>query len=282
MSSVAVGVLVASLLNGLRHGFDIDHLAAIADITGAGSDRRRGLVAATVYALGHALVVLVLGLAAVLLGAQIPTGIESAMTRVVGGTLLLLGLYVVYSIVRYRRNVRLHSRWTLVRAGLRWLWGRVHRSFLVVIEHEHAHAHEFGFMHSHPPEELSAATPDPPPTGPSVHSHPHAHVGIQSQDRLKGYSLAGALVVGMLHGVGAETPTQLLLFATVAGTGSNLLGVMVVGAFLLGLVASNTLMAIVTSFGFAEGRRLPILYMGLATITAVFSLAVGTAYLFGG
>ena len=80
---------------GLRHGVDWDHLAAIGDLTSSGAGRRRSLVLATLYAVGHAVVVVVLGSLAVLAGDYIPATLDSLMGRIVGVTLLLLGGYVL-------------------------------------------------------------------------------------------------------------------------------------------------------------------------------------------
>ncbi len=57
-----------------------------------------------------------------------------------------------------------------------------------------------------------------------------------------GYGSTSAFVVGVIHGLGAETPTQLLVFllaANLGGTGAGLLGLLM---FILGLLVMNTLM----------------------------------------
>src|SRR5438445_12698843 len=84
------GLLIAAFLFGFRHGIDWDHIAAITDITGSQDDRRKSVEFGTLYALGHALVVLVLGLIAVLIGEKLPGSVHNVMARVVGVTLLVL------------------------------------------------------------------------------------------------------------------------------------------------------------------------------------------------
>jgi len=280
MDGVAIGVLIASLLNGLRHGIDLDHIAAITDIAGSQTQRKASIVLATIYALGHALVVLALGAAAVLLGARIPNAVDSFMGRVIGATLIVLGVYVIYSIVRYGRNVRLQSRWTLVGRGARALWTKIRpdEPSHVVIDHEHEHAHDG--MHGHSHDEPIQAVSGSVMVKANTHVHRHRHVAVLPQDPFARYSKLGAFGIGMLHGVGAETPSQLLLFITAAGVGSKAFGLAVVVSFLVGLVASNTMVAIASALGVTEGRRLPAVYVGLAGITAAFSLFLGTAYLF--
>src|SRR6266508_949983 len=89
-----LGLLVAAFWFGFRHGIDWDHIAAITDITSSQEDRRQAILFGTLYALGHALVVLTLGILAIVVGENLPAGVDNVMTRIVGVTLLLLGVYV--------------------------------------------------------------------------------------------------------------------------------------------------------------------------------------------
>src|SRR5438552_11669962 len=93
-----LGLLVAAFWFGFRHGIDWDHIAAITDITSSQEDRRHAMLFGTLYAFGHALVVFVLGSVAILLGAHLPAGIDKVMPRIVGVTLLFLGVYVFVSL----------------------------------------------------------------------------------------------------------------------------------------------------------------------------------------
>jgi len=65
---------------------------------------------ATLYALGHALVVFTLGFAAIALSANLPKSVDGVMERFVGATLIVLGLYVFYALVRHGRDFRMRSR----------------------------------------------------------------------------------------------------------------------------------------------------------------------------
>jgi high-affinity nickel-transport protein len=81
----------------------------------------------TLYALGHAVVVVALGLAALSFRALLPDWLDPLMGRIVGVTLLVLGFWVMYSIYRYARageTFRLRSRWMLVFDGVRYGWRR--------------------------------------------------------------------------------------------------------------------------------------------------------------
>ena len=94
---------------------------------------RQPVILGTLYALGHAFVVAVLGLAALLLGAALPDWIDPIMGRIVGFTLVFLGVYVFVSLYHYARHggeFRLRSRWMLVfdtaRSGWRRVQARIH------------------------------------------------------------------------------------------------------------------------------------------------------------
>jgi high-affinity nickel-transport protein len=281
MDGAIAGVLVASLLNGLRHGVDVDHLAAISDFSGAQTNPKRSLVLSTAYASGHALILIALGAAAVLLGARIPTGLDVFMGRLIGVTLVALGTYVVVSVLRNGRDFRMRSRWSLigdfVKASRETLNPR--RTETVVIEHQHDHDttghHEYVSGLSEPTSTSSVAVAT------RTHTHIHTHVGTMPIDPLPPVGTTTAFGIGMLHGVGAETPTQLLLFVTAAGVGSNVIGLALVLVFVAGLFIMNTAVAIASTFGFAGGRRLPTLYMTVALVTGIFSLLVGSAYALG-
>jgi hypothetical protein len=108
-------------------------------------DRRPGLLAGqaeairlgTLYALGHAVVVVALGLAALTFSTLLPDWLDPLMGRIVGVTLLALGLWVMYSIYRYARageRFRLRSRWMLVFDAARYGWRRFQAWF-------HGHEH---------------------------------------------------------------------------------------------------------------------------------------------
>lgn len=281
-----IGVALTAFLFGLRHGFDVDHLAAITDITGSTPTARRSLFLSTLYACGHALVVLALGTAAIVAGAKIPAALDSAMGYVVGATLVGLGVYVFYSLVRYGRDMMVRSRWMLVLWGLRrtWRWLRrldPGRGELVEIEHEHEHESSGHHDHGSVPGGLPGASAAVA-VRTRTHRHAHRHVAPMPPDPFSGYGPATAFGIGMVHGVGAETPTQVLLFLTAAGISGNAGGLVLLVTFLAGLFASNTLVALGSALGFLGSQRRSWLFVVLASVTGVLSLWVGASYLLGG
>jgi high-affinity nickel-transport protein len=92
------------------------------------AEQRRAIVLGTLYALGHALVVLILGLLALSFGAVLPGWVDPIMGRIVGVTLVALGIWVFVSLYHYARHgeaFRLRSRWMLVFDGVRYAWRRL-------------------------------------------------------------------------------------------------------------------------------------------------------------
>ncbi|MEY2402921.1 MAG: hypothetical protein QOD38_472 [Acidimicrobiaceae bacterium] len=269
-----IGLLATAYGFGFRHGIDWDHLAALADITSSQATPRRSMALATFYALGHGLVVLALGLVAILLSAELPDSVDRAMEHVVGATLLLLGVYVLFALARHGRQFRMRSRWMLVISGLRRL--RHRRVETVVIEHDHEHAEDAAHGHTHAHAHVLAGGPSH-----DVHRHVHRHVAPVPDDPFTTYGRPTAFFIGMLHGVGAETPTQVVIFLTAAGVGGTGAGMALLLVFLAGLLSANTVVALAGTFGFLGSTKNWPVYVCVSILTAVSSLVIGSLFLFG-
>jgi hypothetical protein len=246
------------------------------------SEQRRALLLGSMYALGHAFVVAVLGTLALLFGAVLPDWVDDVMGPVVGATLLFLGIWVFVSLYQYARHgheFRLRSRWMLVfsgvRRGTRWVRRR------------------FGTGTSG--AGTAVATLDPPNQGdPSDldaamwhhghHGRPGHHHHVRPEhddDAFMNYGRATAFGVGMIHGIGAETPTQVLIFLSAAGAGGRGAGILVLLAVIVGLLSSNSLITLGSAMGFLKASTNFPLYATVAVVTGVFSLVIGTIFLMG-
>jgi cytochrome c biogenesis protein CcdA len=282
------GLVLTALGLGFAHGIDWDHLAAITDITSSQEERRVSLLYGTLYALGHALVILVLGALAILAGEHLPKGIDSVMTRVVGVTLLILGVYVIYSLIRHGRDFRLRSRWMLVfagvRRGTRWVRRRVgDRSRSV--EGRALEATDVGssVLTMERPELVPGDAADPALWHHGHHGQRghHHHKRPERDDTfVQNYGKGTSFSVGMIHGIGAETPTQVTLILG-AATSAKAVGIAVLFAFVIGLVASNTVIVLGTTFGFLRASKNFPIYATVGGIVGVFSLVIGTVFVFG-
>ncbi len=274
------GLMTTALVFGLRHGIDWDHIAAITDITGSQETTRKSLLYSTLYALGHGLMVVVLGAAAIFAGEFLPASVDSFMERLVGLTLIALGLYVFYTLARDGRNFRMRSRWMLLlgaaRAGIHRLQQRGEPTTILI---EHEHEHPIDEDHPHPLELRSGRAAVA--LAQRTHRHRHVHHAPMPQDPFINYAPRTAFGIGALHGVGAETPTQVLLFVAAAGVTGKLGGFLMLFAFVVGLLISNTAIAIAGTLGFKGADRNFGVYATIAVVTATVSLALGLLFVFG-
>ena len=281
LQSTAFG---AALIFGFRHGFDWDHIAALTDLTGSQTTSRRSMWLATLYALGHAAMVLVLGTAAILFASRVPEPVDLVMERFVGATLIGLAAWMVWTTVTTRGAPPLRSRWMLlIDAAHRILDRRRGAGEVVVIEHSHRHDHEQP-MHEH--EHLHGELAGPEHRHAQLdtvveHRHVHRHVAVMPADPFRRYSGRSAVGVGLLHGVGAETPTQVLLFAAAANASGRPTSIALLGCFVVGLLVSNTVVAAASTFGLRRLLAHRYVGLGLAVVTATFSLVVGSLLLSG-
>jgi high-affinity nickel permease len=242
MDFTSLVVIGNALVLGVRHGVDWDHIAAIADIVGtAGTTKvsNGSLVIAKpadalrlswYYALGHASIVLVLGIIALKFAAVLPEGIDPFMEKAVGTTLLLLGGWILYSLginAARGEDLKLQSRWMVLLSKIRKLTGK------------------------------------------------------SREPIIRQYTTPAAFGVGVIHGFGAETGTQVLLIAAVGGSASHSLGVTIVLAFISGLLLSNTLVALITCAGFMNSARFKPLFIAASIITGIFSLIIGAMFVGG-
>lgn len=279
--------LLTICLVGFRHGFDVDHIAAIGDIAAGTPSRKRALYLSTLYALGHGLVVFLLGVAVAAAGSFLPAELDAVMARVIGATLVGLGLYVLVTLARRGSEFGIPSRGGLVLAAVRRLkmWAGREATREVVIEHEHEHRHEGSGEHHH--DVGSAAGHATIPAVRRIatatsHSHHHTHRAVEPRDPFAGYGSSAAFGIGMIHGIGAETPTQLLVLISAAGVAHLGQGTLVVTAFVLGLIVANTVLAAAAAFSMSGPRRVPQVYAVVAALSGLFSIGLGLSYLWPG
>jgi high-affinity nickel permease len=87
--------------------------------------------------------------------------------------------------------------------------------------------------------------------------------------------------IGVIHGLGAETPSQLALFLLAANLGGMSKGLMGLGVFLLGLLAMNTLMTASVAGLFGAGRSWAGWTPVLTGLSAAYSFGIGVVFLLG-
>lgn len=243
---------LTALTLGLRHGLDFDHIAAMLDMAGttvteSTTDRKnfnlrqliRTMKLPALYIFGHGLMVVILGVAALMFGAVLPEWVDTLMERIVGVTLLLLSLYLMYTLVQFFRKgqeLKLKSRWMVV---FEWVDHGWHWLISKLTGRRHDHKHELN------------------------------------------WDAKGAFLVGMIHGIGAETGTQVLLFASVVGTGSLFVGLWMLTAFTIGMTLSTLAIAACVSAGLTTSTYFKSVVFVLCVLAAIFSFVVGLYFTFG-
>ncbi len=159
------GALLSCTVLGLQHGIDVDHVAAISDVTSVQRTPLEATRCGLLYAAGHAVTVGILGIAIILLQGSIPAAVSAWMERVVGLTLVMLGCYVFGALFR----------------GIGPM-GRGQAILAIV-----------GRISGGSGEARTVVTP--------------------------GYGPRSSLSLGVLHGIGAETPTQLSVLLIASNLG---------------------------------------------------------------
>lgn len=173
-------ILLVSLVLGLRHASDPDHLAAVTTLVASEEDRdqiRQAGFMGFAWGLGHGTTLIIIGLPLLFFSRFLPEPIVQVAETIIGVIIVVLA-------------VRLLMRW---RSGL-----------------FHAHGHDHGrggshrHLHSHAEEgEAGAEAP--------VQSHEHTH-SVGQRTPFSSYG------VGLMHGIGGSGGLTLLLLSTIPST----------------------------------------------------------------
>ncbi len=233
--------LLSAAVLGFRHGLDYDHIAAITDISSVQARPRDAMRYGLLYVAGHATTVGVLGAAAIAFRISLPPSSDRWAERLVGFTLLILGVYVLGTFFRpssQHQHVRPRTRITLLANGVLWVYWRLTRI-------------------------LGGTRVEAP------------------QVFKDGYGNTSAFVVGVIHGLGAETPTQILLFLMAANLGGTWAGLLGLAMFIFGLLVMNTLMCASAAGLFSSILARPAALRTLTLATSAYSVVVGSVFLLG-
>lgn len=236
--NLRLAMLSAAVL-GFRHGLDYDHIAAITDISSVQSKARDAMRYGLLYVAGHGATVAVLGAAAVVFRIALPPASDRWAERLVGVTLLVLGIYVLGTFFRPgAHNHGPRTRITLLLNGALWVYWRLTRIF--------------GGTRVEAPQVFK-----------------------------NGYGTTSTFLVGVIHGLGAETPTQILLFLMAANLGGMGAGLLCLLMFVLGLLIMNTLMCASAAGLFSAVLASPNALRAVTLLTSAYSIIVGSIFLWG-
>lgn len=108
----------------------------------------------------------------------------------------------------------------------------------------------------------------------------HGHEHVEPLE-MSSYGAGTAFTVGMIHGIGAETGSQVLIIAAVGGAAEVGLGVPMMLAFIAGLLISNTAIVILTATGFVASQIRDRVYVAVGLLAGTLSLVLGAVFLVG-
>jgi len=186
---------------GLVHAFDADHVMALSVFATRESGPGRAIAAGIRWAAGHGCVLLLAGIALLALGRALPPEVSLWAERVVGLTMIGLGIHVWIDLLRSRAHIHFH----------------VHDD---LPPHAHWHRHE---------EAASNGVGRP---GGSGHQHRHGPVMVGAL-----HGLAGSTPLLAVVGVGSISPALGLAYLLLFALGVTLAMALVSG--LLGQLASR-------------------------------------------
>jgi high-affinity nickel-transport protein len=109
-----------------------------------------------------------------------------------------------------------------------------------------------------------------------IHGHEHRPSAHSTQ-----YGPRTAFGVGMIHGIGAETGSQAVLLAGIAGVTGTATGIVILVAFVIGLLLSNTLVAVASATMFIGAQRMQTAYVVVGAVAGTASLIIGTLFIVG-
>ena len=84
-----------------------------------------------------------------------------------------------------------------------------------------------------------------------------------------------AFMIGILHGIGVESPTQLTILAHAAGKANMSMAALQLGLFVVGLLIATIGMTFCLSWGFMKARMREKMFLIIGAITSFYSLWLG-------
>jgi sulfite exporter TauE/SafE len=180
------GVLTLGFAIGMQHALEADHVAAVSSVVSGDRGVRSMAMRGAVWGLGHTLVLMVVGGAAVVMGLSLSPRFTNGLEFCVGLMLILLGAHVLYRLARER-------------------------------VHFHSHRHEDGSTHFHAHSHRGESRAHDP----SNHNHEHPDkrwvrpllVGVM-------HGLAGTAAVVVITAAAQTTPAVGIAYIAVFGVGS--------------------------------------------------------------
>lgn len=244
-------VLVFGVLLGVQHATDSDHIAAVATLTTREASLAQALRQGLAWGIGHALTLLILGGAVLILGRALPSAFGQMLELAVGMMLVALGIDVLRRLAADRMHVHRHSHGPGEREHFH---SHLHPSTLPAVG-QSAAAVEFAALQFRPDESAAIHMTAP-------HRHPeHPRLPLR------------ALLVGMMHGLAGTAALTVLSLQTVSSIGGGLVYIALFGlGSILGMAALS--LAIAVPLRLSAGS-VTLMHRALTGVVGAFSIAIG-------
>jgi sulfite exporter TauE/SafE len=181
---VPTSILIFGFLLGVKHALEADHVAAVASLATRSASLHDHVRLASVWGVGHALTIVVIGSFVVVLGLSLPAALAQALEGVVAVVLIALG----FDVLRRVRRSRIHV---------------------------HVHRHDGGPPHIHAHAHAGEAAHHP-----SHHRHRHVHVGWRALAVGIVHGLAGSAALVVVAVAETRSISQAVGYLCVFGAGS--------------------------------------------------------------
>jgi hypothetical protein len=247
-------MIANALVLGFRHAIDWDHVAALMDITASSTlvtsegavaldlRRKHALWLSCLYGLGHCSIVVLIGMALCYFAGFMPDWLGEVIERCVGFTLLAFGIVVGYISLR------------VAQTGAPSI--PISRARLLSV----ALSRAWHFIRRKPAFESDVVA------------------SAQSQFA---YGEPTAFGLGVIHGAGVESASQVLLLAAIGASANRMFALSVLGYFSVGFLVSIMLIAYLSVKGLGYTAKFRPLYLLSGFLTATVSITVGIILLSG-
>ena len=195
-------ILLTGLGLGLGHSLDPDHVVAVSALVCNNKSLRKSITSATVWGIGHSVVLLVIGLLVLTLSVVIPQTVLKLFDCAAGVLLIILGVIVVRPLISERIS---HHQ------------GTTH-------EHTHSHPHPHSHTHEHDHEH--------------EHSHTHLHKSAVT-GALQGLGGSAALMLVTLSTVNSVMIGTAFIFLFGVGVILGMVGIACLVGSVIAYTASN-------------------------------------------
>jgi len=205
---------------GMLHALDADHIMAVSGLASTKPNFTQCLRFCAIWAVGHGLTLLVIGIAVFSLGFAIPQELSRISEHLVGVVLIMIGVWVLWDIYRQKTHFHYHQHDNLPRHAH---WHR-HDNNHLPSEHLQSHStcdtnqclgNKTDIIGAH----MTTAKNSNEAHSSKVHRHEH-----------------GAVMVGVLHGLAGSAP--LLAIIPLSQYSSPIYALLYLLIFALGVLVS--------------------------------------------